>query len=323
MPIIRFEGKDYACQEGESVLECLERHGVLLPSGCRAGACQTCMVRALSGTPPKEAQQGLKDTLAAQGYFLACIARPTEDLEIGLGKEEPVWQARVAERRMLNAQVLGLWLDKPEGFDYYAGQFINLRHPDGIVRSYSLASLPEEERLELHVKRVPGGKMSNWLHDAVAEGDVLSFQGPAGDSFYLPGNPAQPLLLAGSGTGLAPLYGIARAALAAGHTGEIHLFHGSLRREGLYYQDELRALDRAHPNFHYHPVVLEGEPPEGGAVADLKTHPFEAVGGDLSGWRVFLCGDPELVEAMKKQAFLAGAPMKAIYSDPFVFAPAA
>ena len=322
MPTITFEGKAYACEAGESVLECLERHGVLLPSSCRAGACKTCMVRALEGTPPKEAQQGLKDTLVAQNYFLACIAKPTEDLTIGLASEAPLHRTHVREKRMLAPNIVRLRLDKPQGFSYWAGQFINLvREEDGLVRSYSLASLPEEAFLELHVKRVPEGRMTGWIFDAVQEGDVLAFRGPAGDSFYVQRDPAQPLLLAGTGTGLAPLYGIVRAALAAGHAGPIHLFHGSLAREGLYYVEELRALAARHENFHYHPVVLKGEPPEGGLVGDMKSLPVEHL-GDLTGFRAYLCGDPELVEALRRAVFLAGVGMNDIYTDPFVFAPA-
>ncbi len=323
MPTVTFEGKSYACETGESVLECLERHGVVLPSSCRAGSCKTCMVRALEGTPPPEAQRGLKDTLVAQNYFLACIAKPQEDLTIGLAKEGALHRARVLERRELAANVLRLRLERPEGFDYRAGQFVNLvRESDGLVRSYSLASLPEEPFLELHVRRVPNGRMTGWLFDEVREGDALAFRGPAGDSFYLPREGTEPLLLAGTGTGLAPLYGIARAALAEGHEGPIHLFHGSLARPGLYYVEELRALAARHDNLHYYPVVLEGEPPEGGLVGDMKSLPVEHLGGDLAGFRAYLCGDPELVEALRRAVFLAGVAMNDIYTDPFVFAPA-
>jgi len=316
VPIIRYEGREYPYEEGETVLQALERHGVPLPSSCRAGACQTCLVRALEGMPPKEAQKGLKDTQIAQGYFLACIAKPKGDLTIALADARAEWKAKILQRRMLNRDVLGLWLSRPDGFDYEAGQFINLKH-DGIVRSYSLASLPSEATLELHIKRVPNGKMTGWLHDAVREGDWIEFTGPAGDSFYIPGRPEQPLLLAGVGTGLAPLYGIARAAIEAGHTAPIHLFHGALHRDALYYEDELRQLAQTHDNFHYHPCVLEGPAPEGGIVGDARTIPVEHLGGDLTGWRAYLCGDPPFVEALRRRVFLAGVGMKDIYTDPF------
>ena len=62
----------------------LTRHGMLIPSSCQSGVCQTCITKAVKGTPPVESQQGLKDTLAKQNYFLACICKPTEDMELSV-----------------------------------------------------------------------------------------------------------------------------------------------------------------------------------------------------------------------------------------------
>ena len=58
--------------------------------------------------------------------------------------------------------------------------------------------------------------MSGWLGTEARPGEAVRLQGPVGECFYVPGQPEQPLLLAGTGTGLAPLYGIVRDALAAG-----------------------------------------------------------------------------------------------------------
>lgn len=323
MPTIRFEGKDYTCTSEESLLDSLARHGVLLPSSCKAGACQTCLTRAISGTPPKEAQKGIKDTLAAQGYFLACLCKPTEDMEIGLATISQKQQTTLLDKTLLNETVVRLRLQKPDAFDYRAGQFINLiRSSDNLTRSYSLASLPSDPFLELHVKRVPNGAMSSWLFDDVGIGDELAFFGASGDCFYLPENPNQPLLLVGAGTGLAPLYGIIRDALQQGHTGPIHLFHGSLAVPGLYLMDALREMDAAHPQFHYTPCVLHGDTPQDGQQGNIAEIPAKIL-GSLSGYRVFLCGDPAIVQSLRQNVFLAGASMQAIYSDPFVFAPAA
>jgi len=235
MPMIHFEGQDYFCAGDETVLESMIRHGVLIPSSCQSGACQTCMVRALKGTPPAESQKGLKSTLQAQKYFLACICKPAEDMTIGLSSVSARFSAKVLEKELLNESVVRIRLEKPDGFDYKAGQFINLqRLSDELTRSYSLASIPDDPFLELHIKRIPDGKMSNWVFDVLAIGDDISFFGPAGDCFYVPGQPDQPLLLVGAGTGLAPLYGILRDVVAQDHRGSIYLFHASLAAPGLY-----------------------------------------------------------------------------------------
>ncbi|WP_018294115.1 FAD-binding oxidoreductase [Mariprofundus ferrooxydans] len=322
MPTIRFEGQDYFCAEDETLLDSLARHGVMLPSSCRAGACLTCMTRALKGTPPKSAQLGVKDTLAAQGYFLACLCKPVEDMEIGLASVSPRYTARLLGKDLLNESIVRLRLDIPEGFTYRAGQFVNLiRANDELTRSYSLASIPADSYLELHIKKVPEGRMSTWVFDEIEVGDELSFFGPSGDCFYLPGSSERPLLLAGAGTGLAPLYGILRDALEQGHAGPIHLFHASLATAGLYLIDELRRLADAHEQFHYTPCVLHGDAPDGGMQGNIVDIPGQVL-GSLSGYRVFLCGDPPIVNGLRQKSFLAGASMQDIHSDPFVFTPA-
>jgi len=319
MPTINFEGQDFICEENETVLECMTRNGMLIPSSCQSGACQTCMIRALEGTPPAEAQNGLKDTLKQQNYFLACICKPTEDMTIGLSEVAPRHTVKLIGKDALNESVVRLRLQKPDGFSYKSGQFINLmRTSDDLTRSYSLASTPEEDFLELHIKHVPDGKMSGWIFDSLQVGDEVAFFGPAGDCFYVPGSPEQPLLLVGTGTGLAPLYGILRDVLSQQHSGSIHLFHASLAAPGLYLEQKLRDLAAENSHFTYTPCVLHGDVPEGGQQGNIADIPAAEL-GSLSGYRVFLCGDPPIVNALRQKVFLAGASMQDIFSDPFVF----
>lgn len=322
MPTIRFEGQDYFCATDETVLESLERHGVMLPSSCKSGACQTCLTRALHGNPPAASQQGLKDTLIAQNYFLACICKPEEDLDIGLATASPKYTSRLISRDRMNESIIRLRFESPEGFSYRSGQFINVIRPsDELTRSYSLASIPSDPYLELHIKRVPEGRMSNWLFDEIEEGDELSFFGPSGDCFYLADDPERTLLLVGAGTGLAPLRGILRDALEQGHQGSIHLFHASLATQGLYLIDELRDLASQYDQFEYTPCVLHGDAPEGGKQGNIVDIPGQIL-GSFNGFRVYLCGDPQIVKDLRQKVFMGGASMQDIHSDPFVFAPA-
>lgn len=321
MPKITFEGTPYDCNAGETVLECLSRHDVLLPSGCRSGSCHSCRVKAIQGTPPSESQVGLKETLKAQNNFLACICKPTEDLEIALDSAVVQYTATVMEKSDLNASVVRFKLSKPEGFVFQAGQFINLIRPtDQLSRSYSIASIEGDGFLELHVRRVPDGQMSNWLSDHLIEGDEIAFSGPAGDCFYLQDNIEQPLLLAGAGTGLAPLYGIARQAIQSGHRGKIQLFHASFNPEGLYYMDALHQLAAEHPQLTYTACVLHGEAPAGGVQGEVDKAVVATL-GELNGYRAFLCGDPPVIEKMQRSFFMAGISMQEIYADAFTYTP--
>lgn len=320
MSSIVVKDQRYPLTPGATVLDTLLHAGVEVPFGCRAGACQSCLLRATSGTIPAEAQQGLKETLKAAGWFLACRCQPVDELTIDLSAQAtPMQRARLVEKRPLSPRVMGLWLKPEEPFDYRAGQYLTLWRDASQGRSYSLASLPgEDSLLELHIARIDGGIVSGWVHDALQLGDEITIQGALGECFYVAGDLAQPLLLVGTGTGLAPLYGIVRDALRNGHHGPIHLFHGARTRDYLYYHDEVSALAARHDNLHYHPSLVEGSDPlagdvEIGPVDQLLTRHLPT----LAGWRVYLSGAPDIVAKLRKQCFLAGAASKAIHTDPF------
>jgi ferredoxin-NADP reductase/ferredoxin len=321
MPKITFEGEEYQCEPGETVLDCLTRHGVSVNYSCKAGICQTCMMVAEDGEPTPDSQIGIKETLKAQNHFLICSCMPEADMQVAVpDRKASTVETTVLAKDFLNADVVRLRLVCPEDYQYLSGQFLNLTNDAGVTRSYSLASVPQVDGfLELQIRHAPDGQVSGWVAEKLQVGDTVTISQATGECSYIAiaGRETQPLLLLGTGTGLAPLVGIARDALQQGHTGPIHLYHGSSTADGLYLVDELRAMDAAHPSFHYHPCVSRGTPPEGvqaGRAADVVFEDF----AQLSGWRVFLCGREDMVRAVQKKSFLAGASMQDIFADPFV-----
>jgi CDP-4-dehydro-6-deoxyglucose reductase len=351
-PRVHFAGTAYDLLPGETLLSGLSRQGVMIPSFCRTGVCQTCLVRATSGQPPRASQAGVADALVQRGCLLACQCVPDGPLELEAMDAIGTFQTRVARVEGLSAQVMRVELEQPEGFEYRAGQFVQLEREGGVTRPFSIASLPGSGHIELHVLLRSGGVMSQWLR--WAEKQPITLRGPFGECFYFDGEPERPLLLAGTGTGLGPLLGVTRAALAAGHRGPIHLYHGSTTRDGLYLFDELRALAESAPQLQVFGSVLET------AEEAATTLPRRAASGgpgraDSTGskagssglagsrWqlhhealdkliladpldffqcRVYLCGHPELVQRLRKRIYLSGAPQARIHSDPFL-APAA
>lgn len=320
MAFIRFGEAEYPCAEGETVLECLERQGVPVQSSCRSGVCQTCLMRAASGDPGAAAKQGLKDTLKAQNYFLACICRPTDDLTVAPADDVGLrTRGRIVEKSLLNERTVRLRYALEQPLEYRAGQFMNLVGPAGDVRSYSIASAPGVDAfVEFHIMALPNGRVSGWAMQGARVGDESDLLGPHGSCFYVPGRPEQPLVLVGTGTGLAPLFGIVRDALAQGHTGPIRLYHGALRRPALYLVDELRALGAAHANFTYVPCVLHPDADQDGVHAGDIAEIVLREEGRCTGKRIFLCGDPALVRGLQKAVFKAGAGLKDILADAFL-----
>ncbi len=318
MPQLKYDNRLFNSREGETVLEASLRNGVVLPFSCRSGICQVCLQRCVSGCLPEAAQRGVKPELRAKGYFLPCCCMPTGDMVIAPPCDEDLFtSAIVHDKRALTDEICQVLLDTGGGFGGRAGQFINLRQPGGVARSYSLAADPVADYfLELHVRRMPGGQLSNWIFHELKVGDVVDIQGPMGCNYYAAGDSQQPLLLIGSGTGLAPLLGIVRDALVRGHCGDIFLYHGVRDPYRLYMHHALLELGAKHANFHYVPCV-SGAKSGVGTVRGRAHEVALAQCPDLRGWRVHLAGRAEMVFAAERQALKAGAAPAEVFADAF------
>ena len=317
MSSVRFDGVSYSLIVGESVLDGLLRHGVRLSYSCKAGVCGSCVMKATAGNPTAKAQAGLKDSWKARGYFLACSCIPDDDLDVSAPDADLRFGATIRSLRKLSDDVVEVHLVPDAPIEFRSGQYVTIVRRDGLARSYSIASLPEEGELELHVRKIPNGAMSGWFHDVACSGDRVTVIGPSGECFYVSGREDQPLLLAGTGTGLAPLYGILKDALQQKHRGPIHLFHGALHRGGLYLVNELREIAGNHAQFCYVPAVLSGEPEQGVVVGSLDQTILQRI-PNTGGWRGYVCGDPGLVQNLKMKLFLAGMASRDIHADAFI-----
>jgi len=322
MTKVVYQGRSYERLDDETVLRCLLRNDIRAPYSCESGACQSCTMQATKGAIPPNSQEDLKETQKSLGYFKPCVCKPDGDLEVVAldDAHQQKHSTTVIEKSFLNDEILRLRLSSDDSIEYRAGQFINL-FKDDLIRSYSLASLPDsEDALELHIKRVPTGLMSNWLCDDVQVGDQLPIAGPMGECFYHEVENEVGILAVGTGSGLAPLWGVVRDALTQGFDKPIMLFHGGMTPESLYYVDELRELEKVHDNFSYFPCVSdvdESNLPAGFSLGFPNDVAFSKQ-PTLSKWQVFLCGHPDMVNNTKRKAFLQGASLSDIHADPFL-----
>jgi ferredoxin-NADP reductase len=136
-----------------------------------------------------------------------------------------------------------LRLDVPDRVEHLAGQHyvVRLTAPDGYTaqRSYSLASPPGEEPVELFVERLADGEVSTFLADVVEPGDELTVRGPIGGWFVWEGE--APVLLVGGGSGVVPLVAMVRHARAIGRLDLVRVAVSARTLAGLPYAEELRA----------------------------------------------------------------------------------
>jgi ferredoxin-NADP reductase len=154
--------------------------------------------------------------------------------------------ATVAETVPETARAVTLRLDVPEWSSHRAGQHVDVRltADDGYSaqRSYSIASPPGSERLELTVERIDDGELSPYLTTVADAGDQFELRGPIGGWFVWDGADTAPVLLVGGGSGVVPLRAILCHHAASGSTAAIHLVYSARTLADVIYRQELEAL---------------------------------------------------------------------------------
>lgn len=201
-------------------------------------------------------------------------------------------------------------------FKYRPGQFLTLRLPvlgRHLPRCYSMSSAPTlDATLRVTVKRVAGGRGSNWLCDRVRPGDRLEVMAPAG--VFTPPSLQGDFLLCAGGSGITPVFSILRSAIAHGQ-GRIGLLYANRDERSVIFRDELNALAAAHPArlqvIHWLDSV-QGVP----SVAQLAelARPWRAA-------QAYICGPGPFMDAMVSALAQAGMDGARVHVERFVSLP--
>ena len=316
-----------AVRSGETLLEAGLRQGLALPYACRNGGCGMCLCTVLHGTVDHGLYQrtALPDALRAQGKALMCCATPLSDVDIEVERADAraplaVHAARVMRLDRFSDDVARLILALPDGQDlpFRAGQYINILLEDGQRRAFSFANPPQVRgHIELHVRRIPGGRFTGHVFTQMKVGDSLRFEGPLGD-FTLRDSEAPILFVAGA-TGFAPIKSIVEDAFARGVTRPMWLYWGVRRRADLYALALAEQWQREHAHFHLVPVLSEPDPAQAwpgrtGLVHEAMLADFP----DLQGHEVYVCGSVKMVEAAVPAFLAQGLGEGFCFTDAFV-----
>jgi ferredoxin-NADP reductase len=163
-----------------------------------------------------------------------------------LGRLSATWRtATIRETRIEAPRVRTLVLDIPGWPGHQAGQHVDVRltAEDGYQaqRSYSIASAPEAEHVELTVEELEDGEVSPYLVEDVGPGDQFEVRGPIGGYFTWQAGLTGPLLLVAGGSGVVPLMAMIRHRRAAGSTVDARLLLSVKTRADIIYREELEA----------------------------------------------------------------------------------
>ncbi|HVO88863.1 MAG TPA: CDP-6-deoxy-delta-3,4-glucoseen reductase [Casimicrobiaceae bacterium] len=322
----------FAAEPGDTVLQAAMRADLMIPYGCRNGACGTCKGRILGGEVDYGAHQAstLTDEEKRKGLALFCVARPLTDLTIEIREVRRAGDIQIKrlpcrvetiDKVAPDVAIVRLKLPTTERLQYLAGQYIDLLLKDGKRRSFSLATPPHEDALlELHIRHIPGGFFTDALFNTYKGREILRFEGPLG-AFYLREDTDKPIVLLAGGTGFAPIKAIVEHALYHKIPREIVLYWGARSRQDLYLPDLPGRWQTEHPNFTFIPVLSEPKPEDAwpgrtGFVHQAVMTDFD----DLSGYQVYACGAPAMVDAARRDfVALRKLPAEEFYADSFTY----
>ena len=292
----------------ETLADAAMRQGVRFPVDCREGACGTCRCKVESGSfhPGDCAEDALPASDAKLGWALGCQMRPNSDgvvqvpMSASACLHTPLThEVHVASLRRLGSRMISLTLEhlKLKELHFLPGQYVRLWLPDGSAsRAYSFSSLVREPgHVDLLIRLLPDGRMSEWLRDTAKIGDRLKINAPFG-SFYL--RPAsRPILMLAGGTGLGPMLAMLESlAKQPASAPPCHLLLGLADDGDTQVLDLLAPFQARLANLEVTVCVSDPQSKHalrGHVVDHLQAHMLLDGNVDL-----YVCGPPPMVDAL-------------------------
>ncbi len=297
---------------GDLLLDGALLNGVELPHDCRSGVCGACRVKLVDGKV-----FGGKDH--GSDMIHACQARVVSDLRlVREAVPDPVSiQAELADLVRLAPDVIGVRVALPRQLEHLPGQYCKLQFRGFPARCYSpsypLEGAPNHHLLSFHIRRIEGGAVSAALGAKIRIGHRVKLTGPFGSAFFRPKHPGRTVVVA-SGTGFAPMWSIAVAAITEQPQRELVFVVATRKLQSFYMHAALCRL-ALFPNVTIIPVVSE---PQDVSAALRSGRPTDYLPELAADDMVYVSGAPAVTETVSRIARAAGA---VCHADPFVATP--
>jgi 3-phenylpropionate/trans-cinnamate dioxygenase ferredoxin reductase subunit len=305
---VQINEQEFTARRGEVLLDAALGNGIDVPHDCRAGQCGTCKVKVLDGMTVGGECEG--------GVVKACQARIITDLEVVVEPVPEVLTTRgtVVATRPLAPDVVEVAIRPHDEIVYLPGQYYRFQFR-GYPGRYFSPTVPldrpfDGQTIRLQVRRIPDGVVSPAIGHQIRTGHPVTLNGPFGSAYFRTGLDNR-LVLVGSGTGFAPIWSIADAALEEDPYRRVVLMAAGKTMPSLYMAAAFRRL-RSYPNVRLIPTVSER--PAGAPAVVRQGRPTEHMPELTPDDIVYACGAPQMVDAVKDMALAAGA---TFYADPF------
>lgn len=337
---ITVKGKDgkqdvFNVRKNDLLLKAAIEQGVEYPHNCRVGVCGTCKTRVLSGKVSPMVDLALSPLTNEQieaGFVLACQAKVRSDLvvEAKLGGHALLpartVSARVSRWHKLPGEVIDLRLKLDTPTHFHAGQYCTIAESGSFTRrSYSYYDVPPDDsgapasEVGFLVKRLPGGRFSEWLFEQDRSGTKFWIEGPFGIMGV--DDPDRDGLCVAGGTGLAPILSIVGDRLKKSAIAKFTIVFGVRTQNDIFANDCLKKLLASAGDRVRLITILSHEPansnwagPRGLVTAALGP----ALGIDFTQTAAFICGNLGMVEAVESRLIGLGVSADRIHADKFI-----
>jgi naphthalene 1,2-dioxygenase ferredoxin reductase component len=309
-------------QSGQNLLDVLKDNAIPISYSCMSGRCGTCRCKVTKGQVQHSGPEAGRPQLESDPYVLACQSVLTESctIEIPDMDEVVIHPAKIIKGTVVSIEELThdirrICIKPAKPLEFSPGQYATLQFTPDHIRPYSWTGLPNDEAMEFQIRKVPGGRVTEYVFTKLAVGDAIRISGPLGTA-YLRKKHEGPILCVGGGTGIAPVISIVRGAIEAGMTNPIHLYFGVRSQEDLYDAERLKKLAIEHGAMKVNIVVATGQV-NNGQRAGLVTEAIKADHPNLRDFCAYFCGAPAMVEALNSLAKELGMESPKIHADAF------
>jgi ferredoxin-NADP reductase len=232
--------------------------------------------------------------------------------------------SKLQEKEVLAEGTMGFYFAKPAGFQFKPGQYLDITLVDppetdaeGNIRSLSIASAPEDERL-LVATRMRETAFKRFLKTAPIEAEVR-MEGPMG-SFTLHNNPTKPAVLLAGGIGITPFSSIVRHAAHARLPHKLYLFYSNRRPEDAAFMSVLQELEKENTNYKFIPSMSEMNKSAqawNGETGFINREMLARHLPSLQGPIYYIAGPPAMVSAMRQMLSAASVDEDDIRTEEF------
>ena len=322
------EDKNYTVKGGSTLLDTLRTESIFIPSACGGkGTCGYCKVIVYQGGGPVLATE--KPLLTKEeleiNTRLSCQCKVKQNIKIQIPEElfsVKEYSVIVDNMEKLTATIKKLRFDLgEEEISFKPGQYVQLKAPayegneEEVYRAYSIASSANDKHIIELLIGYTGGIATTYVHQHLKEGDTAHINGPYGH-FYYHEDDGGPIILAGAGTGMAPIVSILQYMADNSIMRKTLFFFGARTRDDLFLLDRIKAFEEK-LNLKFIPALSREESSDWKGERGRVPNAIDKYIENGESYSAYLCGSPAMIDSIMEALLKKNVPEEKIYFDKF------